>query len=122
MTRMTASAVLQANLDRIFNERDPARRRGAIQDLYAADAVLHEQHAKFTGTAAIEGAITELLGSLPSDLVFALVAPPMQNHGLAKLLWRGHLPDGTTVVTGTDVAGVEDGRIRSIHVFVDPPR
>jgi len=30
-------------------------------------------------------------------------------------------PDQKPIATGTDVAVIEGGRIRSIHVFVDPP-
>jgi hypothetical protein len=116
----TASTVLQANLKRVFNERDAARRRQAIEELYSADAMLYEQGATCSGTEAIARAVTHLLGALPPTLVFSMVAPVMQNHDMGKLLWRGHLPDGTTVVTGTDVAQIEGGRIRTIHVFVDP--
>jgi hypothetical protein len=65
--------------------------------------------------------VTQLLGALPPTLVFSMVAPAMHNHDMGKLLWRGHLPDGTTVVTGTDIAEVKEGRIRSLHVFVDAP-
>ena len=117
----TASTLLQANLKRVFNERDATRRRQAIEELYAPDAVLCEQRKKYLGTKAIDEAITHLLGSLPPTLVFAIVAPVMQNHEMGKLLWSGQLPDGTAVVTGTDIAQIEGGRIRSIHVFVDPP-
>src|SRR5712675_3150147 len=76
-TMTTASTVLQANLKRVFNERDATRRRHAIEELYAADAVLYEQQGKYSGTEAIEGAITHLLGSLPPTLVFVLAAPVM---------------------------------------------
>ena len=81
---MTApSTLLQANLERVFNERDAARRRQAIHELYAADAVLNEQDAKYSGTDAIARAVTHLLGSLPPALVFALVAP-VQGRGAAR--------------------------------------
>jgi hypothetical protein len=44
-------------------------------------------------------------------------APPVvENHEMGKLLWKGRLPDGTVVVTGTDVARIEGGQIRTIHV------
>lgn len=119
---MSPGAVAHANLERVFNERDPARRRRAILELYAGDAVLYEQQASFVGVEPIIGAITHLLGSIPSNLVFVPLGAAMQNHDLAKLLWRGQLPDGTSVVTGTDVVRVEGGRIRGIHVFVDAPK
>jgi SnoaL-like domain len=116
----TASAVLTAHLERVFNERDAGRREKAIRELYAAGATFYEQDAEYSGTEAITRAVTELLGALPPTLVFSMVAPAIQNHDMAKLLWRGHLPDGTTVVTGTDIAQITEGRIRSLHVFVDP--
>jgi hypothetical protein len=119
MTMTTASTLLQANLKRVFNERDAGRRGQAIQELYAADATLYEQEGKYSGTEAIARAVTQLLGALPPTLIFSMAAPAMQNHDMGKLLWRGHLPDGTTVVTGTDIAQVKEGRIRSLHVFVD---
>ncbi len=117
----TIGKLLQANLNRVFNERDAARRRQAIEELYSADAMLYEQEATYSGTEAIARAVTHLLGALPPKLAFSMVAPVMENHDMGKLLWRGQLPDGTIVVTGTDVAQVEGGRIRSIHVFVDLP-
>jgi hypothetical protein len=117
---MNASALLEANLQRVFNERDPTRRRQAIDELYASDATLYEVEAMYSGRDAVAGAITQLLGVLPPTLVFALAAPVLQNHDLAKLLWRGHIPDGKTIVTGTDVVRISNGRIQTIHVFVDP--
>jgi hypothetical protein len=122
MSMTSASTILQANLNRVFNERDAARRRQAIHELYATDAVLYEQQAEYSGTEAIEAAVTHLLESLPPTLVFVLAAPVQQNHEVGKLLWRGQLADGSIVVTGTDVAHVEAGRIRRIYVFVDPPQ
>ena len=116
----TASALVQANLQRVFNERDAGRRARAIHELYAADATFYEEReAAYSGREDIARAVAKLLESLPPTLVFSMVAPATQNHGMGKLLWRGHLPDGTTVVTGTDIAQVEQGRIRSLHVFVD---
>jgi hypothetical protein len=122
MTMTTASTLLQANLKRVFNERDPGRRGRAIQELYAADSTLYEQEDTYSGTEAIARAVTQLLAALPPTLVFSIAAPAMHNHDMGKLLWRGHLPDGTTIVTGTDIAQIEGGHIRSLHVFVDPPK
>jgi hypothetical protein len=122
ITMQTASALLQANLERVFSERDAGRRRRAIQELYAPDAAFYEENeATYVGTEEIARAVTQLQAALPPTLVFSMVAPATQNHDMGKLLWRGHLPDGTTVVTGTDIALVSEGHIRSLHVFVDAP-
>src|ERR1700757_981621 len=108
---MTTASVLEAHLERVFNERDAGRRGQAIRELYAADATFYEQDARYSGTEAITRAVTELLRALPPTLVFSMAAPAMENHDMGKLLWRGHFPDGTTVVTGTDIAQVKERRI-----------
>ena len=45
-------ALMQANLTRVFGERDPARRLSAIRSLYAESAILHEPQASVQRTAA----------------------------------------------------------------------
>jgi hypothetical protein len=49
-TQLTSEAIdynrlMQANLTRVFNERDAGRRIVAIRELYAEDAVLYEPDA-----------------------------------------------------------------------------
>ena len=112
--------LMQANLARVFGERDAGRRMEAIRELYAEDAVLHEPHASVSGHAAISEAVTALLAGLPPDFVFRAAGPAVGHSGLGRLHWRSGPPDGPVVVTGTDVARVEGGRIRSLHVLLDP--
>lgn len=114
------NGLMQANLARVFGESDPKRRMDAIRELYAADAVLHEPHASATGQAAISEAVAALLASLPRGFVFRAVGPAVGHHGVRRLQWRSGPLDGPAVVTGTDVARFEKGRIQSLHVFLDP--
>lgn len=116
------STLLVANLTRVFSERDAARRRRAVAELYSPDAKLYEPGAVSHGPDAISAAVGELLQTLPTNLGFSPAGPVLSNHSMHKLAWRGVLPDGTTVATGTDVAVIEDGHIRTIHVFLDPPQ
>ena len=51
------ASLLQANLERVFGERDGARRLAAIQALYVEDATLFEPHASATGHASINQAV-----------------------------------------------------------------
>ena len=94
MTTAKFSALLEANVRRVFNERDEKLRALAIEELYSPDATLYEPEGSFTGTKAIADAVTRLLGALPPRLTFALGGPVLRNHDLAKLQWRGILPDG----------------------------
>ena len=113
--------LMRANLARVFGERDTARRMNAIAELYADDATLYEPpDASAAGHAAINQAVEALLSSLPPNFVFSAIGPAVGHHGLGRLRWQSGPPNGPVAVTGTDVARIEDGRIETLHVFLDP--
>jgi hypothetical protein len=116
------NSLMQANLVRVFGERDPALRIKAIRELYAEDAVLNEPHASVTGHAAISKAVTALLVSLPPDFAFAAIGPAVGHHGVGRLRWQAGPPNGPVAVTGMDIAHFERGLIHSLFVFLDPTR
>jgi hypothetical protein len=113
-------ALMQGNLVRVFGERDADRRRAALRELYAEDATLYEPQAVVTGREAISGAVDSLLAGMPLDFVFTPAGHGVGHNGVGRLFWRAGPPDGPVAVTGTDVAHVEGGRIKSLHVFLDP--
>lgn len=115
------NGLLQANLVRVFGERDAEKRKAAIRELYAPDAVLYEPEGVVTGHDAIAHAVEALLTSLPPTFVFTAIGPAVGHHGLARLRWRGGPPNGPIAVTGIDVVRVEGGLIQNLHVFIDPP-
>lgn len=112
--------LMQANLARVFGERDATKRIKAIRELYVEDAVLNEPQASAKGHAAISEAVTELLAGLPSGFVFTAVGPAIGHHGIGRLRWRSGPPEGPVAVTGMDIAHFEDGRIHSLFVFIEP--
>ena len=123
---MTAESIdydglMQANLARVFGERDASRRMKAIAELYAGDATLFEPpDAAATGHAAINQAVEALLANLPPNCAFTAMGPAVGHHGMGRLRWRSGPPDGPAAVTGTDVARIEGGRIQTLYVFIDP--
>jgi hypothetical protein len=113
--------LLQANLARVFSERDAEKRKQAIAEIYAEDAVLYEPSHIATGHGEIGQAVSALLQSLPLEFVFTADGAAVGHHGLARLRWRAGPPSGPLAVTGTDVARLEAGKIKTLHVFLDPP-
>jgi len=113
--------LMQANLSRIFGEADGHARGRAIAEIYAPDAVLYEPDHVATGQAEITRTIDTLLKSFPPGFAFAAEGPAVGHHGLGRLRWRGGVPGSPAVVTGTDVVRFEGGRIKTIHVLIDPP-
>src|SRR5258706_13205721 len=113
--------LMQANLKRVFGERDATRRMKAIAELYADDAVLYEPpDTSATGHAAISEAVEALLSNLPPNFAFTAMGPAVGHHGMGRLRWRSGPPNAPADVTGTDVAQIEGGRIQTLHVFLDP--
>jgi hypothetical protein len=113
--------LLQANLANVFNERDPGKRIGAIGELYREDAVLYEPpDTAAEGHVAISDAVTRLLASLPPDFAFAATGPALGHHGIGRLRWEAGPPNGPVAVSGMDIARFQDGRIQSLHVFIEP--
>src|ERR687894_2827492 len=113
--------LMQANLARVFNERDASKRTRAIAELYAEDAVLHEPpDTAAEGHAAISEAVTRLLASLPPDFAFTATGPALGHHGIGRLRWQAGPPNGPVAVNGMDIAHFQDGRIHSLYVFIEP--
>ncbi len=113
--------IMQTNLVRVFGERDASRRLLAIGEIYDTGAVLHEPDSSVRGHDAISDAVTTLLGNLPPDFAFTAIRPALGHNGVGRLQWRAGPPGGPIAVTGLDVARVEGGLIRSLHVFIDQP-
>jgi hypothetical protein len=112
--------LLQANLVRVFNERSAERRLQALHELYTPDAVLYEPQNLVTGHTAISATVDALLAGLPPGFAFTATGPAVGHHGLWCLRWQAGPPDGPVAITGTDVAQVQDGRIKTLYVLLDP--
>jgi hypothetical protein len=113
-------ALMQANIVRVFNERNSIRRLAALGELYAEDATLYDPETVATGREAISKAVDGLLLSLPPDFVFSATGHAVGHNGVGRLFWRAGPPNGPAAVTGTDVAHIENRRIKLLYVFVDP--
>ena len=116
MTRSPAD-LMRVNLLEVFNEPDPARRAAVIAEHYAEDVVWHEPDRVIKGRADLARRAEELRAENP-DWVFRPVGPA---SGLDDI---GHLgfqygPDGQPpVVTGMDIARVQDGVIVELYTLV----
>ena len=81
-------ALLQANLQRVFNERDPVRRDAAIVDLYTADPAMYEPDAIVKGRQAISDIAGKLLDNFGPDFAFVAEGKGLGHHGMATLRWH----------------------------------
>jgi len=95
---------MQANIWRVFGERDAAERLKAIRELYAENATLYEPQTSARGHVAICDAVSALLASLPANFAFTAAGPAAGHHGVGRLNWRSGPTGAPLAVTGTGVA------------------
>jgi hypothetical protein len=120
-SEMDLDHLLRANLMRVFNERDAAKRDAAIAELFVADPVMYEPDNVAEGRAAISAVAGNLLEQFGPSFQFAPLAPAVGHHGLAVLRWQAGPAGGPIAVTGSDAAHMLDGRIARLWVLLDPP-
>jgi hypothetical protein len=119
MALRTGIELLEASIQRVWNERDDAKRLAAIQDLYDVNAVIYEPARAITGHDPISAVVRDVLNGMPPGFRFEVVRPSLEHHGMAITRWRG-VADGTITVSGSDVLRVTDGLIAEHYFFFDP--
>jgi len=113
-------ALLRANLQRVFNERDAQKRIAAVHELFAGTPTMYEPTGIVTGRAAISEVAGALLDQFGADFAFVPEGPAVGHHGLGYLRWHAGLSAGSTVVSGVDVAEISEGKIVRLWVLLDP--
>ena len=112
--------LLQRNLQEVFGEGDPARRRAAIEELYTQDCTVLLPIGRYVGHAALDQAASELRASHPS-FVYAPRRPPQAVQDSGRLAWGSGPLGEPPRYTGLDVIVVRDGKIAALYVFLDSP-
>lgn len=117
MTMATIEDLMHTNLFEVFGERDPDRRMAAIRRTYTADVSFFDPDAAASGHQGLSAKAQEILDGAPG-FVFSAVGAVRVNHGLGYLPW-GFGPEGQPpVVTGVDIALVEDGLITTVYTLL----
>ena len=112
--------LLHRNLQEVFGEGDPARRRAAIQELYTDDCALYVPPGVFVGHEALDKFAGDLRATHPHFAYVPHGASQQCARNAGRLAWgsgpRGEKPD----YSGLDVIIVRDAKIAALYVFLDP--
>ena len=110
--------LLKRNLQEVFGEADPPRRRAAIEELYTDDCVVYLPPGVFVGHDALDKLAGEVRATHP-HFVYTPHGQPQALHNAGRLAWgsgpRGEKPD----YTGVDVIIVRDDKIAALYGFFD---
>jgi hypothetical protein len=106
----------------VFNERDPARRREVIARTYAADVRWTEDDGTTVGHDALNTKAQQLLDGPLAGLVFVKKGAVYGTTGLGFMAFD-LIADGgdTPVVSGFDVAAINDHRISELWTVLTKP-
>jgi hypothetical protein len=112
--------LLHRNLQEVFGEGDDVRRRAAIKELYADDAVVYAPPGAIFGRDAIDKFAGDLRATHP-HFAYTPLTEPQALHNAGRILWSSGPRGGKPEYTGEDVIIVRDGRIVALYVFLDTP-
>jgi len=114
----TTANLLMRNLHDVFGERDPHRRKAAIEKLFVPHAQFSDPHGRHVGHAGLDEAVSALQEQFPDHRFTALgEVDALADYG--RLAWAFGPPDDPQRVTGLDVAIISDGRIGALYTFLD---
>lgn len=111
--------LLRSNLQRVFNERDGAKRAAALAELFVDDPVMYEPTAIVAGRAAISAVAGKLLDRFGPIFAYVPEGVAVGHHGIGVLRWRAGPEGGETLVTGADAAEIVGGKIARLWVLLD---
>jgi SnoaL-like domain len=113
------STLLTRNLNDVFGENDPARRRAAIDEIYAEDIVFYDPTSGvYRGRDAIDRVAATIRATHP-DFRYQPIAEPEELGNVGRVQWVSGRPGEAPTYAGTDFIIARDGRITAIYLFFD---
>ena len=113
------STLLIRNLQDVFGENDPARRRAVIDEIWNEDGVFYDPK---TGVRRGRDEIDRIAGTIRAthpDFQYQPIAEPEELGNGGRVKWVAGRPDQPPVYAGTDFIIARDGRIAAVYLFFD---
>jgi len=114
----TISTLLTRNLDDVFGENDPDRRRAAIDEIFTDDCIFHEPNGIYHGRDEIDRIAGVIKATHPDFRYQAIAAPEELGNG-GRVRWVSGRPGEPPAYAGTDFIIARDGRIAAVYLFFD---
>jgi hypothetical protein len=112
------STLLLRNLDDVFGESDPVRRRKAIDEIFHEDASFHEPNGSYRGHDEIHR-IAGVIKATHPDFKYQPLAPPEVMGDGGRVRWVSGRPGERPAYAGTDFIVARDGKIVALYLFFD---
>jgi hypothetical protein len=115
----SVSTLLIRNLQDVFGENDPERRRAAIDEIYTEDVVFYDpSKSVYHGRDEIHRIAGTIRATHP-DFSYQPIAEPEELGNGGRIQWVSGRPDDAPAYAGTDFIIARDGRIAAVYLFFD---
>jgi hypothetical protein len=112
------STLLIRNLEDVFGENDPVRRRAAIDEIFTEDCVFYEPRGSYRGRDEIHR-IAGVIKATHPDFRYQPIVPPEELGNGGRVQWVSGHPGEAPEYAGTDFIIARDGRIAAVYLFFD---
>jgi hypothetical protein len=113
------STLLIRNLQDVFGENDPARRRAVIDEIWNEDGVFYDPK---TGVHRGRDEIDRIAGTIRAthlDFQYQPIAEPEELGNAGRIKWVSARSGEAPAYAGTDFIVARDGRIAALYLFFD---
>jgi hypothetical protein len=115
------ATLLTRNLQDVFGENDPARRRAAIDEIFTDDCVFYDpKEGVHRGRDEIDRIAGALRAAHPNFRYQPIAEPEEVGNG-GRIRWVAGRPSEAPTYAGTDFIIVRDDRIAAVYLFFDKP-
>ena len=113
------STLLTRNLNDVFGENDPVRRRATIDELFTEDCVFYDPNkGVYRGRAEIDRIAGETRVA-HRDFRYQPIGGPEEAGNGGRVRWVEGRPGEAPALAGTDFIIARDGRIAAVYLFFD---
>ena len=112
------STLLIRNLQDVFGENDPARRRAAIDEIFTEDCMFYEPRGVYRGRDQIDRVAGTIKATHP-DFQYQPITKPEELGNAGRVQWVSGRPGEAPAYAGTDFIIAREGRIAALYLFFD---
>src|ERR1700757_988636 len=113
------STLLTRNLQDVFGENDPVRRRATIDEIFTEDCVFYDPNkGVYRGRDEIDR-IAGMIKATHPDFQYQPIAPPEELGDGGRVPWVSGSPGKAPAYAGTDFMIARDGKIAAVYLFFD---
>jgi len=113
------ATLLTRNLQDVFGENDPGRRRAAIDEIFTEDCVFYEPSGHvYHGREEIDR-VAGSIRAIHADYRYQPIGEPEELGNAGRIRWVEGRIGEQPAIAGTDFIIVRDGRIAAVYLFFD---